>query len=500
MATQPSSWTAEKPRKSPGDGPGRGWPEKNGGGGERKSLTTSSQDIHRTPPHSTEAEQGVLGSMLISPRDAIAECVEKINEEYFYVPAHQTIYSALVDVWNAAQAIDLITFTQILRDRNLLEAVGGASFVTSLFTFVPTAANVGYYLEIVRDKYILRQIIAAATESVRRAYEEQDEVDNLLDEVEQKIFAVGEDRFKGQTLSMKDQVMEAIETIEKLYERKGGITGISTGFVEFDRMTSGLHPAEMVVIAARPSMGKTAFAMNIAEHVAIQEKLPVAVFSLEMSSQQLVQRLLCSRARVNLKKVRDGFLGEREFSSLTSSASKLAEAKMFIDDTGSLSILELRAKARRLKAQHDIRLIVVDYLQLLRSTTRRGQDNRQIEISEISGGLKALAKELNIPIIVVAQLNRNPENRTGDSKGRPRLSDLRESGSIEQDADLVGLLVREAYYADTDEEKEEAAGNADLIISKQRNGPIGDIPLTFLSEFTRFETRARNIAESGESF
>jgi replicative DNA helicase len=294
---------------------------------------------------------------------------------------------------------------------------------------------------------------------------------------------------------MKDQVMEAIETIEKLYERKGGITGISTGFIEFDRMTSGLHPAEMIVIAARPSMGKTAFAMNIAEHVAIQEKLAVAVFSLEMSSQQLVQRLLCSRARVNLKKVRDGFLGERDFSSLTSSASKLAEAKMFIDDSAGLTILELRAKARRLKAQHDIRLIVVDYLQLLRSTSRRGQENRQIEISEISAGLKGLAKELNIPIIVVAQLNRNPENRTGDSKGRPRLSDLRESGSIEQDADLVGLLVREAYYADTDEEKEEAAGNADLIISKQRNGPIGDIPLTFLSEFTRFEDRARNVSE-----
>ena len=495
MATQPSSRTAEKPRSESGNGPGRGWPEKDGGLRERKSLTGSSQDIHRTPPHSAEAEQGVLGSMFISPRDAIAECVEKINEEYFYVPAHRTIYSALVDLWNVGQAIDLITFTQVLRDRNLLEAVGGASFVTSLYTFVPTAANVGYYLEIVRDKYILRQIIAAATESVRRAYEEQDEVDNLLDEVEQKIFAVGEDRFKGQTLSMKDQVMEVIETIEKLYERKGGITGISTGFIEFDRMTSGLHPAEMIVIAARPSMGKTAFAMNIAEHVAIQEKLAVAVFSLEMSSQQLVQRLLCSRARVNLKKVRDGFLGERDFSSLTSSASKLAEAKMFIDDSAGLTILELRAKARRLKAQHDIRLIVVDYLQLLRSTSRRGQENRQIEISEISAGIKGLAKELNIPIIVVAQLNRNPENRTGDSKGRPRLSDLRESGSIEQDADLVGLLVREAYYADTDEEKEEAAGNADLIISKQRNGPIGDIPLTFLSEFTRFEDRARNVSE-----
>ncbi|HEY4283006.1 MAG TPA: replicative DNA helicase [Chthoniobacterales bacterium] len=495
MATQPSSWSGEKPRGAAGNGAGRGSAARTGEKVFPTSPTASAQDIHRTPPHSAEAEQGVLGSMLISPRDAIAESVAKITEEYFYVPAHQTIYTALVELWNANQAIDLITFTQTLRDRNLLETVGGAAFVTSLFTFVPTAANLNYYLEIVRDKYILRQIILAATESVRRAYEEQDEVNSLLDEVEQKIFAVGEDRFKGHLLSMKDQVMEAIEAIEKLYEHKGGITGISTGFVEFDRLTSGLHPAEMVVIAARPSMGKTAFAMNIAEHVAINEKLPVAIFSLEMSGQQLVQRLLCSRARVNLKKVRDGFLGEREFASLTSAASKLAESKMFIDDTSALTILELRAKARRMKAQHDIRLIVVDYLQLLRSTSRRGQDNRQIEISEISAGLKSLAKELSIPVIVVAQLNRNPENRTGDSKGRPRLSDLRESGSIEQDADLVGLLVREAYYADTEEEKEEAAGNADLIIAKQRNGPVGDIPLTFLSDFTRFETRARSVSE-----
>src|SRR5216683_6701709 len=220
MATQPSSWTAEKPRKESGNGPGRGWPEKNGGRVFPSSLTSSSQDIHRTPPHSVEAEQGVLGSMLISPRDAIAECVEKINEEYFYVPAHQTIYNVLVVLWNTGQAIDLITFTQVLRDRNLLEGVGGAAFVTSLFTFVPTAANVGYYLDIVREKYILRQIIVAATESVRRAYEEQDDVSNLLDEVEQKIFAVGEDRFKGQMPTMKDQVMAAIEAIEGLYERK----------------------------------------------------------------------------------------------------------------------------------------------------------------------------------------------------------------------------------------------------------------------------------------
>src|SRR5437016_1866620 len=497
MATQPSSRTAEKPRGESGNGPGRGWPEKNGGLRGGQSLTSSSHDIHRTPPNSVEAEQGVLGSMLISPRDTIAECVEKINEEYFYVPAHQTIYTVLVELWNAGQAIDLITFTQVLRDRNLLESLGGASFVTGLFTFVPTAANVQYCLDIVRDKYILREIIAAATESVRRAYEEQDEVNNLLDEVEQRIFAVGEDRFKGQMLSMKDQVMEAIESIEKLYERKGGITGISTGFVEFDRMTSGMHGAEMIVIAARPSMGKTALVMNIAEHVAVQEKLSVGVFSLEMSSQQLVQRLLCSRARVNLQKVRDGFLAERDFPSLTAAASKLAESKIFIDDSAGLSILELRAKTRRLRAQHDVQLLIVDYLQLLRSTSRRAQDNRQLEISEISAGLKGLAKELKIPIIVVAQLNRQPEARSG---GKPRLSDLRESGSIEQDADLVGLLVRPEIYEEDEEARAEKAGEAELIIAKQRNGPVGEIPLTFLKEFTRFEDRARNVSEPEEGF
>ena len=492
MATQPSSWTGEKPRRESGKAPGRGWPEKNGGPNGGGSLTASSQDIHRTLPHSVEAEQGVLGSMLISPREIIAECVEKISDQYFYVPAHQTVYKVLVELWNAGQGIDLITFTQVLRDRNVLETVGGAAFITSLFTFVPTAANVTYYLEIVRDKYILRQIIAACTESVRRSFEEQDEVNNLLDEVEQKIFSVGEDRFKGQVLTMKDQVMEAIDAIEQLYERRGGITGISTGFAELDRMTNGLHESEMIVIAARPSMGKTALAMNITEHVAINAKLPVAVFSLEMSSQQLVQRLLCSRARVNLQKVRDGFLAERDFPSLTAAASKLAEAQIFIDDSASLSILELRAKARRLKAQKDIKLIVVDYLQLLRSTTRRAQDNRQLEISEISAGLKGLAKELKVPIIVIAQLNRQPEARTG---GRPRLSDLRESGSIEQDADLVGLLVRPEIYEEDEDARAERAGEAELIIAKQRNGPVGEIALTFLKEFTRFEDRARNVTE-----
>jgi len=499
MATQSSAWTGEKPRKA-GNGAGRGSAARSGEKVVPISPTGSAQDIHRTPPHSVEAEQGVLGSMLISPREIIAECVEKITEEYFYVPAHRTIYNVLVDLWNAGQAIDLITFTQVLRDRSLLESVGGAAFVTSLFTFVPTAANVGYYIDIVRDKYILREIIATATESVRRAYEEQDEVNNLLDEVEQRIFAVGEDRFKGEMLSMKEQVMSTLESIEKLFENKGAITGVSTGFRDLDKLTSGLHSSEMIVIAARPSMGKTALAMNIAEHAAIEVKLPVAIFSLEMSAQQLVQRMLCSRARVNLAKTRDGFLAEADFPKLTHAASKLAEAKIFIDDSAGLSILELRAKARRLKAQQDVQLIIVDYLQLLRSTSRRAHDNRQLEISEISAGLKGLAKELKIPIIVVAQLNRNPEIRTGSGKGVPRLADLRESGSIEQDADLVGLLVREEYYADSDEERTELEGKAELIIAKQRNGPIGQVKLTFLKSFTRFEDRAEDAVEPQEAF
>ena len=305
----------------------------------------------------------------------------------------------------------MITLTQLtLRDRNLLDTVGGPAFITHLFTFTPTAANAGYYLEIVREKYVLRQIIGACTECAARAYDEQGEVNTLLDEVEQRVLAISEKRFKDQVPLMKDQVMEAIETIEKLYERRGAITGLPSGFDNFDRMTNGLHPAEMVVIAARPSMGKTAFAMNIAEHVALNvAKHPVAVFSLEMSSQQLVQRLLCSRARVNLGKVRDGFLSERDFPNLTNAAGKLAESQIYHRRHGgpehpgtARKGASAQADARHQAHRHRLSC------SLLRSTSRRAQDNRQLEIAEISSGVKALAKELKIPIIVLAQLNRNP--------------------------------------------------------------------------------------------
>jgi len=336
----------------------------------------------------------------------------------------------------------------------------------------------------------LRRLISACNRLSTQCYDQQGEMAQLLDEAEKEIFAITGEHVKTEIIPTRDLVMEAIEQIEKLYENRGSVTGLPTGFVELDRMTNGLHAAEMIVIAARPAMGKTAFAMNIAEHVSMDIGKAVAVFSLEMSSQQLVQRILCSRAKVDLQRVRNGFLSERDFPNLTAAASQVAAAKMFIDDTPGLTVTELRAKARRLKSQHDIQLIVIDYLQLLRSMSRRAQDNRQLEISEISAGIKALAKELSLPIIVIAQLNRQPDTRAKEG-GRPRLSDLRESGSIEQDADVVGLLVRPEYYETDDEAKQERAGEAELIIAKQRNGPTGDVPLTFLKQYTRFETRAR---------
>ncbi len=453
-------------------------------------------DIHRLLPQSPDAEQGILASLLLAPRDVGGMCAEKgLLPANFHIPSHSTIYAELLDMWDKNAPIDVITLCQRLRDKNLLENCGGPAFVTQLFTFLPTAANAAYYLEIVQEKYTLREIIRVCTEYAARSYDEQHDVHILLDEVESRIFEIAKERFKDKTASLKDQLMTAITQIDEMYHRRGQITGLATGLADFDKMTDGLHGAEMIVIAARPSMGKTALAMNIAEHIAVELGKPIAVFSLEMSSQQLVQRLLCSRAKVNLGRVRDGFLSERDFPALTAAASKLSTAKIFIDDTAGISILELRAKARRLKSQHDIQAIFIDYLQLLRSTTRRAQDNRQLEIAEISSGLKALAKELNLPIVVLAQLNRNPESRSGDAKGRPRLSDLRESGSIEQDADLVGLLVREEYYADTEEDKKAAEGKATLIIAKQRNGPVGDVKLTFLKEFTRFETRAEEAHE-----
>jgi replicative DNA helicase len=457
-------------------------------------VHTAGKEVPRSLPYSEDAEKGVLCSLLLSPREVGDLCILRLQPDAFYAPAHKIIYELVIEFSDKSKPIDFITMKQSLKDRGFLEEIGGPEFLNELYNFVPTAANAGYYVDIVREKYLLRRLILACNSLAGRCYDDQENVEPLLDDAERQIFEITGDHVKIDVVPAKDLVMQAIEQIEKVYENRGSVTGLPTGFTEFDQMTSGLHQAEMIVIAARPSMGKTALAMNIAEHVALVEGKPVAVFSLEMSSQQLVQRLLCSRAKVNLQRVRNGFLSERDFPSLTSAASRLANAKLFIDDSPGLSIAELRAKARRLVASHQVQLLVIDYLQLLRSTSRRAQDNRQIEISEISAGIKSLAKELNIPIIVIAQLNRQPDARAKEG-GRPRLSDLRESGSIEQDADVVGLLVRSEYYETDEEAKQEKAGEAELIIAKQRNGPTGDVPLTFLKEYTRFENRARERAE-----
>ena len=454
-------------------------------------------DAHRSLPQNVEAERGLLGSILLSPREVLNDCAEQITEEAFYSPAHGTIFRVLVEMWSANQQIDVITLTNRLRDLNVLDAVGGPGAVTELFGFVPTAANAPHYLDIVLEKSLLRRMITACTSSAARCYEEQGDVPQLLDDVEREIFTIGETRFRKTAPDMRDEVFAALENIEKMYQQRGRISGLATGFTVFDQMTDGLHPGEMIIVAARPSMGKTALAMNIVEHVALnlEEPKPVGVFSLEMSTQQLVQRMLCSRARVNMKKIRSGMLARAEHGKLNDAAAALSESSIFIDDTASLTILELRAKARRMRDRHRIELIAIDYLQLCRSTSRRGQDNRQIEIAEISSGIKALAKELEIPIIVLAQLNRQPEQRGG---GKPRMSDLRESGSLEQDADVVALLVRPEVYEDDEDTKSDLAGKAELLIAKQRNGPIGEIPLTFIKEYTRFENAAFDRPPEGD--
>ncbi len=461
------------------------------------NSSTASPEGHRPLPQNVEAEKGLLGSILLSPREVLNNCAEQISEETFYSPAYGTVFRVLVEMWSANAQIDVITLTNRLRDLNVLDAVGGPGAVTELFGYVPTSANAPHYLDIVLEKSLLRRMITACTSSVARCYEEQGDVPQLLDDVERDIFTIGETRFRKSVPDMRDEVFAALENIEKMYQQRGRISGLETGFTVFDQMTDGLHPGEMIIVAARPSMGKTALAMNIVEHVALnlEEPKPVGVFSLEMSTQQLVQRMLCSRARVNMKKIRSGMLARAEHGKLNDAAAALSESAIFIDDTASMTILELRAKARRLRDRHRVEMIAIDYLQLCRSTTRRGQENRQIEIAEISSGIKALAKELEIPIIVLAQLNRQPEARGG---GKPRMSDLRESGSLEQDADVVALLVRPEVYEDDEENRSEMAGKAELIIAKQRNGPVGEIPLTFIKEYTRFENAALERRPEGD--
>ena len=459
---------------------------------QKASRTDARPVADRLPPHSPEAETGVLGCVMISPNECMGQCIEKFKAdgEVFYDLRHQTIFNALAEMYDACEAIDVITLQQRLKNKQLLDQVGGIAYLASLPDAVPSAANLSYYLDIVQEKFLLRKMIHTCTDVVGRVYEFEGEVDMLMDEVERDILKISESRVQSETKTIKDLVKSAITQIEDFHTRQGMLTGVATGFTDLDRMTSGLHPGEMVVIAARPSMGKTSLAMNIAEHVAIDQKLPVGVFSLEMTSESLVLRMLCSRSRVNLRNIRDGFLAERDFPKLTGAAGKLAAAPLFIDDSSGLSILQLRAKARRMAQQHGIKLFVIDYLQLLHSTARRAE-NRQQEIADISSGIKSLAKELKVPVIVLSQLNRELEK---DKNRKPRMSDLRESGSIEQDADLVALLYKPTSGDDEDGPpagEDNDAVPVNLLIAKQRNGPTGDVNLTFLKSYTRFESAAK---------
>ena len=448
-------------------------------------MTPVKELIDKIPPQNIEAEIAVLGSMLLD-KEAIPEAIEFLEPESFYKEAHTKIYSTLLKLYDKDKAIDIVTLIEALKAEGVLEDVGGSSYITSIASSIPTAANITHYAKIVREKAILRRLISTSTQIVSESYDTTSDVANLLDRAERMIFDITTHKIEAKFSSIKDIIKTSIETIDNLYQRKENITGVATGFHDFDVLTAGLQKSDLIIMAGRPSMGKSALVSCIAEHVGVIEKRPIAFFSLEMSKAQLAQRLLCSQARVDAHKVRTGFLSQSDWPKLVNAAGKLSESPIYIDDTPGVTALELRAKARRLKSQFDIGLIIVDYLQLMQGPA--GADNRQQEISEISRSLKALARELDVPLIAVSQLSRAVEQRADK---RPMLSDLRESGAIEQDADLVVLLLREEYYNPTEENK----GMAEVIVAKQRNGPVGNIKLAFIHEYTRFEDLAK-----GEEF
>jgi len=441
----------------------------------------------RTLPHSLESEKGLLAACLIDPAEVISRCMaQKLPNEAFYSLAHRTIYATCVEVFEEKSILDAKILVEELNTRGQLAEVGGPVYVVELATQIETTAHANYFLDVVREKYLLRRLIHTATKTVKNCFEPQLDggLENFIDDIEKEIFAISDDRVADTSQPIKKSVDDAVKLVQKLIAGRGELAGLSSGFVDLDKMTFGFHAQEMIILAARPSMGKTSLAMNIAEAVALPTKpgvegSGVLIFSLEMSAEQLAMRLLTSRARVSSQRLREGFVNKEEQQALAQAAKELKNARMWIDDSGQLTINQLRAKARRIWSRNDkMGLIVIDYLQLLSGTDPKIQ--REQQISEISRGLKSLAKELNVPVIVLSQLNRESEKE----KRQPKLSDLRESGSIEQDADVVLLLARPK---DTGDDFSVAADTADLIIAKQRNGPVGDLKLTFRKEYTRFE-------------
>lgn len=439
----------------------------------------------RVPPQNIEAEQSVLGAMLID-KEAIAKATEILSAEDFYREAHRVIFSAMLEIYNKNEAVDMITVTDILRRDNKLEDVGGIAYITSLANVVLTAANVKYHAEIVAEKSVLRQLVKVSTEIAAMGYEANDEVGVLLDTAESRILEISNRKKRADFTPISAVLMDSVQNIEKLLNNKGGLTGIPTGFNDLDKLTSGLHPSDFIILAARPSMGKTALALNIVQNVALRahkrvggDPRSVAFFSLEMSKEQLVNRMLCAEANIDSQRLRIGEMNDKDWDALWAACDTMSKAKIYIDDTAGITVMDMRSRARRLKAEHGLDLIVVDYLQLMQGSGKRNTSgDRQQEVSEISRSLKALARELDVPVLALSQLSRGVEAR---QVKRPMLSDLRESGSLEQDADIVAFLYREDYYNPETENK-----HTELIIAKHRNGPVDTVNLFFHKQFTKF--------------
>ena len=433
----------------------------------------------KLPPQNLEAEQSVLGSILLK-ESSFGQVIESLKAEDFYSPAHQIIFNAMIALFEKNEPHDLVTLSNYLKDANTLSEIGGAAYLANLTSIVPVTTNITSYARIIRQKSVLRKLIEVNTDIAGRCYEEQGEIDQLVDEAEQAIFDIAGKKSGQNFTPLKDIIPAAFAKVEQLYKRKELITGVPTGYFEIDKMTAGLQPSDLIVLAGRPSMGKTAFAMNLAQHAALVEKTGVAIFSLEMSKEQLTMRLLSSVGRIDSQRIRTGKLHDEDWPKLTRAVGMLTDAPLYIDDTPAISVLEVRSKVRRLASQHQIGMILVDYLQLMRG--RSTSENRTQEISDISRSLKALAKEHNVPVLALSQLNRGLESRTDK---RPMMADLRESGAIEQDADIICFIYRDEVYNKAEDNPER--GTAEIIIGKQRNGPTGVVKLTFLKEFTMFE-------------
>ncbi|NNF04238.1 MAG: replicative DNA helicase [Rhodothermales bacterium] len=456
--------------------------------GPRPSSFRGSQPpAGRIPPQAVQVEQSVLGAMLMEA-EAIPQAIEILPEDAFYSAKHRKIYRCILSLFDKGNPVDLITVSEELKRNDQLEEIGGSYYLTELTASVASAANVEYHSRIIAEKSLLRKMIETMTSLVGQAYDPSADAFELMDEAEGEIFRISDSQLRRAASSMGDVLKDTLARLESIHGREGGITGVPSGFTRLDQMTGGWQPSDLIIIAARPSMGKTALSLAIARNAALHPEHPtgVAIFSLEMSSQQLAQRLLTSEARVDAQAARTGRLSDEDWPRLARAAGKLSDASIFIDDTPGLTVLELRAKCRRLKAEHDIGLVVVDYLQLMRGTGLGKQANREQEIAHISRSLKGLAKEMNVPVIALSQLSRAVESRGGDK--RPQLSDLRESGSIEQDADVVAFIYRaERYGITVDENGNSTEGIAEVIVGKQRNGPIGDVTLAFVHQHARFE-------------